>query len=152
ATSAGTSGTPSVELRTTAPNSLVFGVGSDVDHALARTLGRNQQLESEWTDHAKGNTFWVQSTNTPSGPTATRVTLGDTAPTSDEWNMAAVEVLAEQATTVRDSNASARPTISEGSSARRDWLLIALGALGALAVGVAVLVRRVRARAASEDS
>jgi hypothetical protein len=123
---------------------LVFGVGTDVDHALDRTLGRNQQLEYEWTDHANGNTFWVQSTNTQSGPTATRVVLGDTAPTADGWNMAAVEVLASPETTVSDSSASAEPRISEGSSAWRDWLLIALGAL---AVGVAVLVRRVRARA-----
>ena len=37
-------------------------------------------------------TSWSQYTNVPVTAAGTDVTVGDTAPTTDQWNMAAVEL------------------------------------------------------------
>jgi hypothetical protein len=86
------SGAPSVSLKTTAAGSLVFGVGNDWDNAIARTLGTNQVLLNQYLSTASGDTFWAQSTTVQAGPAGSTATLNDTAPTTDRWNMAAVEV------------------------------------------------------------
>lgn len=41
-----------------------------------------------------GDDLWVQKTTTPAGASGTAVTANDTAPTTDRWNLVAVEVLA----------------------------------------------------------
>jgi hypothetical protein len=89
------SGEPSVSLITTGGESLVYAVGSDWDSATARTLGPNQTLLSQDVDTSAENTFWSQLTSLASGPAGSLVTMNDTAPTSDQWNMAAVEILGE---------------------------------------------------------
>jgi len=89
-------GAPSVTLTTAGSGSLVYAVGSDWDSATARTLGPNQTLMRQELDTAKGKTFWSQFTSAVTGPAASLVTLNDTAPTTDQWNMAAVEVLADE--------------------------------------------------------
>jgi hypothetical protein len=88
-------GEPSVSLTTTGPGSLVFGVGNDSDNGLARTLGPDQALLHQWADTSVGNTFWAQNTNSQSGPAGSQVILNDPAPTGDQWNMAAVELLGD---------------------------------------------------------
>jgi len=88
------SGAPTVNLVTTKTGSLVFGVGNDWDNAIARMLGANQVMQHQWVDTRVNDTFWVQTTSGPSGPAGSVVTLNDTAPTSDRWNFAAVEVTA----------------------------------------------------------
>ena len=40
-----------------------------------------------------GDTMWVQRRNSTTPLIGTQVTLNDTAPTSDRWNLAAIEVL-----------------------------------------------------------
>jgi hypothetical protein len=92
AVAAAASGAPTVSLTTTAANSLSFAVGTDYDNAISRTLGSNQSLVSQWADTADGNIFWVQSPTTASTAAGQQVTLNDTAPTSDEWDLAAVEI------------------------------------------------------------
>jgi Bacterial Ig-like domain (group 3) len=89
-------GAPSVALATTAAGSWVFGVGEDYSAAAARTLGAGQTLVSQWVDTAPGETFWAQRENAPTAASGTSVTIGDTAPTADTWDLAAVEVLAAQ--------------------------------------------------------
>ena len=89
-----TTGAPSVSLTTTAPGSWVFGVGEDYSRAAARTLGANQSLISQWVDTAPGETFWVQGQSGVTPSPGTSVTLNDTAPATDIWNLAAVEILA----------------------------------------------------------
>lgn len=94
ATAAGPGGAPSVALTTTGARSDVVLVGSDWDQAIARTPDAGQQLLREWVDAADGDTFWVQAPTGPIASAGSRVTLGDTAPTSDRWDLAAVEVRA----------------------------------------------------------
>jgi hypothetical protein len=87
------SGAPSVSLTTTHPNSLVYGVGDDWDNAIGRTVGTNQVLLHQFLDTATGDTRWAQNTDVQAGPAGSVVTLNDTAPTGDQWNLAAVEII-----------------------------------------------------------
>ena len=94
ATAGAPMGAPAVSLTTTGAGSWVFGVGSDYDNAIARTLGAGQQLVNEQLFSAAGVTFWVQATTGVVPSSNTLVTLNDTAPTSDRWDFSSVEVLA----------------------------------------------------------
>ena len=89
------SGAPSVSLKTTEEGSLVYAVGNDWDAATARTLGPNQMMLHQFLDTGTGDTFWSQYTGQITGAAGESVTLNDTAPTSDQWNMAAVEILGD---------------------------------------------------------
>jgi hypothetical protein len=67
----------------------VFAVGNDYDRAIARTLIAGQTMLHQWVDTSVGDTFWAQRTDPlPIGTTS----VGITAPTTDQWNLAAVEV------------------------------------------------------------
>lgn len=94
ATAAGgaASGAPSVSLTTTRAGSQVWGVGNDWDKATARTVGGSQTKVDEFLASV-GDTFWVQRQSAPVPLAGTGVTLNDTAPTADRWNMVAIEVL-----------------------------------------------------------
>ena len=89
------SGAPSVSLKTTESEDLVFGVGNDYDNATARTLGSNQVMLSQYLNTKTGDSYWSQYTGAVTGAAGSTVTLNDTAPTNDQWNMAAVEVLGD---------------------------------------------------------
>jgi hypothetical protein len=82
-----------VSLTTTASGAWVFGVGEDYSRSVARTLGSGQSLVSQWVDTAPGETFWVQDQSATTANAGTGVTINDTAPTNDIWNLAAVEIL-----------------------------------------------------------
>lgn len=86
------SGAPAASLVTTRSNSRVFGVGSDFDQAIARTPGADQSLVHQYLAPA-GDTFWVQMLNSPAAASGTTVTINDTAPTSDGYNLSVCEVL-----------------------------------------------------------
>jgi hypothetical protein len=90
-----TKGEPSVTLKTTEEGSLVFAVGEDYNHATSRTLGPNQVMLRQYLDEKGGNTFWSQYLGHVTGAAGESVTMNDTAPTNDSWNMAAVEVLGD---------------------------------------------------------
>ena len=94
--SAGT-GAPSVSLTTTGAGSLVAGAGFDWDHATARTFGSGQAALDQWVDSATGDTLWSQITSAAVAASGSPVTVNDTAPTADRWNLAAVEILAKPA-------------------------------------------------------
>ncbi|HEX5474656.1 MAG TPA: PASTA domain-containing protein [Vicinamibacterales bacterium] len=87
------SGAPGVSLVTTLPESWVYGVGNDWDNAVARTVGAAQTKVREWVDSSTGDTYWVQRTSSSIPAASTTVQLNDTAPTTDRWNFAAVEIL-----------------------------------------------------------
>ncbi len=89
------SGAPSVSLKTTEEGSLVYAVGNDWDTAAARTLGANQVMLRQYLDTKTEDTFWSQFDGAVTGPVGETVTLNDTAPTSDSWNMAEVEILGD---------------------------------------------------------
>ena len=86
------SGGPTATLTTTRNNSWVFGVGNDYDNAIARTPGSNQSLIQQYLTSA-GDTYWVQKQNSTTPLSGTSVTINDTAPTSDRYNLSIVEVL-----------------------------------------------------------
>jgi hypothetical protein len=86
-------GAPASTLVSTKAGSVVYGIGNDWDHAIARTVGANQSLVHQWLDTATGDTYWVQSTSGSVSSPGTSVTLNDTAPTSDRWNFAIVEIV-----------------------------------------------------------
>jgi hypothetical protein len=71
----------------------VFAVGNDWDNAIARTPVSGQVLVHQRVDTQVGDTYWVQSTTAASTANAL-VDIHDSAPTSDQWNYAAVEIVA----------------------------------------------------------
>jgi Domain of unknown function (DUF1929)/Bacterial Ig domain len=99
------SGGPSVTVTTTRAGSWVWGVGNDWDRATARTVGAGQAKVDEYLAPA-GDTMWVQRQNAATPLPGTTVTLNDTAPTTDRWNFAALEVLPA----VTDSQPPTAPT------------------------------------------
>jgi len=85
-------GAPTATLTTTRANSWVFGVGNDFDRATARTAGTNQVLVHQALP-AVGDTYWIQRTAAPI-PTLSSVTINDTAPTGDRYNLFIAEIKA----------------------------------------------------------
>jgi hypothetical protein len=94
ATANATTGAPSATLTTTRANSVVFGVGDDPTAKVARTLGANQSLVHQLLCSVSGQTctLWVQQVPTLIPTTGTVVTINDTAPTADAYNLSLVEV------------------------------------------------------------
>jgi hypothetical protein len=90
------SGEPAVSLAAAKAGSLFFATGNDWNNAIARTLGAGQVLLSENRDTRTRDTYWTQYLEAPSATAGQAVTLNDTAPTTDRWNLAAVEVLASE--------------------------------------------------------
>jgi beta-lactam-binding protein with PASTA domain len=85
-------GAPSVSLTTSAAGSAVYGVGNDWDRAVARTLPAGQTKVHEFVDTAVGDTFWVQALTATAGAAGSVVTLNATAPATDQYNLAIVEL------------------------------------------------------------
>lgn len=106
ASASAATGAPAASLTTTRANSLVFGVGNDYDNATARTPGAGQSLVHQFLTPA-GDTYWVQMQNNPVAQSATKVSINDTAPTGDRYNLAICEILA---------SVSAAPTWSASGS------------------------------------
>jgi hypothetical protein len=87
------SGAPTAGVTTTQSNSLVFAAAIDSTAATARTAAPNQLLLAQYLDTRATDAFWVQQTTAQAGPAGSVVTVSDTAPTSDAWNLAVVEVI-----------------------------------------------------------
>ena len=85
-------GAPTATLVTTANGSLVLGVGNDWDNGIARTLGPNQAMVHQFLANV-GDTYWVQRESNATSSSGASVTLNDSAPTSDRYNLTIVEVL-----------------------------------------------------------
>jgi Bacterial Ig domain/Lysyl oxidase len=93
ATNSAATGAPSVSLTATAAGSLTYATGDDWDKATGRTLAAGQNLVAQWVDTSSGDTFWTQGSTAAATGAGQTVTLADTAPATDHWNLAAVEVL-----------------------------------------------------------
>lgn len=87
-------GSPTVAVTTTKAGSWAFGVGEDYSRATTVTPGANQTVLERYLDSVNGDTFWVQNQNNVTSTVGTKVTINDTAPSGDTWNMAAIEILA----------------------------------------------------------
>ena len=89
----GATGAPSSPLTTTRSGSWVWGVGDDWSTATTRTVASGQTQVDQMLALA-GDTFWTQRQTTPTTvPAPSTVTINDTAPTTDRWNLALIEVL-----------------------------------------------------------
>jgi hypothetical protein len=87
------SGAPDISLPGVTAGDWVFAVGNDWDQAVGRTVVSGQVLVHQRVDTATGDTFWVQSTIGPATANAL-VNIHDSAPTTDQWNYVAVEIVA----------------------------------------------------------
>ncbi len=85
-------GAPTASLVTTRNNSRVLGVGNDFDNPISRTPGSGQSLIHQYKPPV-GDTYWVQAQNAATPLSGTTVTINDTAPTADRFNLVIVEVL-----------------------------------------------------------
>jgi uncharacterized protein (TIGR03437 family) len=89
-------GAPTATLTTTRDNSWVFGVGNDYDTATPRTLGTGQSMVHQDLPNISGvavDAFWFQMQTNPTPASGTSVTINDTAPASDQYNLSIIEVL-----------------------------------------------------------
>jgi hypothetical protein len=85
-------GAPTATLVTTRNNSWVVGSGNDYDNAIARTLGPGQTMVHQDLSPIK-DTYWVQRQSIATALSGTSVTINDTAPTGDRYNLSIAEVL-----------------------------------------------------------
>jgi hypothetical protein len=85
-------GAPTGSLKTTRADSWVFAVGDDWAKAAARTPGAAQRLVTHATD-SSGDTYWVQATTKVTPKAGTKVTINDTKPAADPYNLVLVEIL-----------------------------------------------------------
>jgi hypothetical protein len=79
-------GAPTGHVTTSQGNSWVFAIGDDWLNSIPRTLGTGQTLIHQATDSV-GDTYWVQATNAITPTKGTTVTINDTAPTTDPYNL-----------------------------------------------------------------
>ena len=84
-------GAPSASLTTTRAESWVWGVGVDWDKPTARTVGSGQTLVDQYFSPS-GDTYWTQRRSATTPAAGTPVTINDTAPTADRWNLSLVEI------------------------------------------------------------
>jgi hypothetical protein len=92
ASASSTSGAPNGSLMSTRPGSWVFGVGNDYDNAAARTPASGQTLVHQ--DLAPiGDTYWVQRQNSATLTAPSAVSISDTAPAADRYNLSLCEIL-----------------------------------------------------------
>ncbi len=89
----GATGPPTATFNTIRSGSLVYAVGNDWDRATSHTVGPNQSMVHQWVDTGAGDTFWTQALNGPAGPVESVITMNDTSPTTDQWNLTMVEVV-----------------------------------------------------------
>jgi hypothetical protein len=87
-----TTGAPRATLTTTRSGSWVIGVGNDWDLSAARTPDTGQTLVHQYLTTG-GDTFWVQRMTNATAAAGTSVTVDDTAPTGDHYNLTICEVL-----------------------------------------------------------
>ena len=85
------SGAPKGTLRTPASNAWVFAMGTDWHKYLPRTAGAGQLVISE-VNAPGGATVWVQATDTVTATSGTTVTINDTKPTSDPYDLLLVGI------------------------------------------------------------
>jgi hypothetical protein len=87
------SGPPDILVPGVIAGDWIFAVGNDWDNAIARVPVSGQVLVHQRVDTTIGDTYWVQSTVAPATANGL-VDIHDTAPTSDQWNYAVVEIVA----------------------------------------------------------
>lgn len=116
-------GAPTASLATTRSGSLVLGVGNDYDNAIPRQPGAGQMVVHQFFPPV-GDTYWVQMQSSINLLSGTSVTINDTAPSGDRYNLSIVEVLPALSV---GSTGSITGTISPASSANGATVQLLLG-------------------------
>jgi hypothetical protein len=86
-------GAPTGTIKTTHPESGVWASGNDPGAAAFRGVPSGQNAWVQVLDFTAKSTFWTQSTTNPTTNAGTSVTINDTSPTGDPFNLVLVEVL-----------------------------------------------------------
>jgi hypothetical protein len=106
----------------------VGAAGVDFDNGVARTPAAGQSIDAQMVDTATGDTYWVQHINT-NATAGTAVTVSDTAPTTDRWDLEAVEIkpasgppptTTTTGSTTTTTSATTTTTIAPGSGPKVD--------------------------------
>jgi hypothetical protein len=84
-------GAPQVAVTPSKAGSLLWAVGQDPDRPAPRIPLGGQSVVHESFGPLGGGTAWVQSTG-PVAAAGSPITMGDVAPTTDRWDLAAVEI------------------------------------------------------------
>src|SRR6185295_4952863 len=90
-------------------------VGTDYDNPIARTLGTGQTIVHQYLATI-GDTYWVQRRTIATPLAGTSVTINDTAPTTDRYNLSVCEILAAPAGTTWTLSGTITPA-SDGNGA-----------------------------------
>jgi N,N-dimethylformamidase beta subunit-like protein/uncharacterized protein DUF4082/purple acid phosphatase-like protein len=85
-------GAPTAQLVTTTNASLVVGVGTDSDNAIARVPTAGQTLVHQDLSPT-GDTYWVQTQSASTPVAGTTVAISDVSPTTDRFQMVVCEIL-----------------------------------------------------------
>ena len=109
-------GGPAATLVTTLNGSLILGVGNDWDNAIARTPFPGQSVVHQDLSPTQ-DTYWVQRLNSPIAAKGTSVTLGDSAPTTDRYNLSICEVLAGTSTLAASASSLNFGSVTDGTTA-----------------------------------
>jgi large repetitive protein len=108
-TAAAASGAPTVALTTTRAGSMVVATGNDWDGPTHHAVASGQTLvnEYQYNDGVANADFWTQRLTATTATAGSTATIKDTAPTSDKYELAAVEVVPAAPTAVSiDATAS----------------------------------------------
>ena len=92
ATAAGSKVAPTVALTPNQDGSLVWAAGHDATRAQVPIPLSGQSIVHQFLDTRAKDTFWTQRLNNPASKGAT-VRMGASAPTGDQWQFVAVEVI-----------------------------------------------------------
>jgi hypothetical protein len=84
-------GAPTGSLTTSHAGSWVFAAGDDWAKTAQRTPGAGQLLVHQTGDRA-GDTYWVQATKRATKAAGTKVTINDSKPGADPYNLVLVEI------------------------------------------------------------
>ncbi len=85
-------GAPTGSLVSTRDGSWVMGVGNDTSTATIAVAGPSQSIVNQYQT-PNLNTYWVQRQINTTPVTGTTVSINDTAPASDRYNLSVVEIL-----------------------------------------------------------
>lgn len=122
-------GAPSASVISTHNGSVVVGVGDDYDEAISRNPSAGQTVVHQDLSPT-GDTYWVQQITAAIPVTGTEVTLGDSAPTTDRYNLSICEIVPAPSMEVQSSAASLSfGTVTDGTVVTKPWTLSSIRTL-----------------------
>jgi len=119
-------GAPGATLVTTQNGSLVVGVGNDYDNAISRIPVSGQSLLHQDLS-STGDTYWVQRLNATTASKGTTVSLGDSSPTTDRYNLSICEVLPPAVSLTASASSLNFGAVTDGTTSKQSLTLKSTG-------------------------